>query len=443
MINFFEFLEEIDINIDNVRDRIDDLDSDSLHNLILSCRYHIYKSKIEKHLKYDFIANKTLSGSSFPCNSLNCRIRNADYLSRFASLYSDKIIIHDPFQRYFVDHSNNSVRKEDVVNDFKIIFSFKPLLEAGIIEFATSGRCFCESCQNKFIEENDLVNIADEIRSVLNLSFSKDISISINYENENAILEIDGLQSLFEHPMNIEVVVSKIFVKDILGSQVIGNLDDEQLKVLLHNNILGPFNDNIINDLILQNIFTKQYGANYLSNRYVDFNVISAINNQEENILSHALIESFQHSIPCIMNASIERLLDLRFKEGEAFEVYRDSIKQAVKSSLKEDPSKFRDVFNDIVKPELNKIDLTVKNSKKLLTDSIRSDLIFAAGFISVGLYGGFLPPTVAATVGALGGFKYAKDILDKSNRLCSDPHEIRDNKFYFLWKIQNNYKKI
>ncbi len=96
-----------------------------------------------------------------------------------------------------------------------------------------------------------------------------------------------------------------------------------------------------------------------------------------------------------------------------------------------------RKAFNDTVRPELNNIELTIKNSRKLLWGSLAKDLIFGTGFITVGLFSGLLPPNIGEIVAALGGFNFVSGSLDKISKLVQEPSEIRNNKYYFLWKVK------
>lgn len=123
--------------------------------------------------------------------------------------------------------------------------------------------------------------------------------------------------------------------------------------------------------------------------------------------------------------------------EGESFSVYRDSLTFALQSITESDVGKVQQAFDDLVRPELNNIELAIKNSRKLLWGSLAHDIAFSAGFVAVGLFSGLLPANIGEIVATLGGFKFVSGSLEKASKLIQEPPEVRNSKYYFLWKVQ------
>jgi hypothetical protein len=99
------------------------------------------------------------------------------------------------------------------------------------------------------------------------------------------------------------------------------------------------------------------------------------------------------------------------------------------------DEHHIRQVFEDVIRPELNKIDLVVRNERQRIARSLKTNVIFGAGVVSVGLSAGLFAPDAGKLLAELGGFGFALGALNKLNQLFEEPASIRENNFYFLWR--------
>jgi hypothetical protein len=252
---------------------------------------------------------------------------------------------------------------------------------------------------------------------------------------EGPYLLVTAPETLLEHGESVmELLPSNPLIKKLKGRKFY----DIDAKSKWADEIIDHYVHPILDDVLLHNWYSNRYGCNYLTAREIDLNLISNINDENTNGASLALSKAFGHSLPMIENISIDGLLKLRTEEAEAFHVYRDALSKGLETAGCTDGKLYQQIFDDIVRPEVNKIDSTIKNSRKLLKESIRQDSVFGAGFVSVGLFSGILPPNIGQILAALGGFKYVSGLLDKTNQLFKEPPHIRDNKYYFLWKVQN-----
>jgi hypothetical protein len=97
-----------------------------------------------------------------------------------------------------------------------------------------------------------------------------------------------------------------------------------------------------------------------------------------------------------------------------------------------------REAFNDTVAPELNRIDLTIRNSHRLLRGKLLSDVGIDVGLISIGLFAGFINPTVATISTTLGGANFLRDVLKGLRDASELPAETRSSNLFFLWKLRS-----
>lgn len=121
-----------------------------VETMALIGKYHFHSSDTPNE-NFSFIANSSLSGAAHPCAALECRKRKLDQLASFASLYADEVYIQNPFEKIYLrgDKSIREVERQEVLAGIHNYFYLKPLIEAGIVKYATLNNNFCELHSNK------------------------------------------------------------------------------------------------------------------------------------------------------------------------------------------------------------------------------------------------------------------------------------------------------
>jgi len=181
-------------------------------------------------------------------------------------------------------------------------------------------------------------------------------------------------------------------------------------------------------DLIMQKYSSRTCDLHYLTNRKIDSKIINHINS-EKSSYNNNIIEGLVHSLPFLIGADIKKIIKVREEEGSAFEVYRNSIKEVIKETENLDDEKsFKKAINDIVVPEIAKIEQIIDANKKYFQSKMLSKVIFSSILIAIGpnLMGSFLVPFAA------------RDIFKDLSSKLTIPIEARNNSHYFLWKIKH-----
>lgn len=435
----FEYLKEINLIPNRIEKEIEKWDASRIITFIDKCAELIPERGEKVSSIFSFISN-----SHMGCNEFGCRIKSIDQLARFAALYADTVLIPNFF-------SSNDLKQIDyitklsIINNLKLLYYIKPLLDSGLMGFARSKVHFCKDCYEKYLKDQKMGLFDNKIikfKQLLKIKYLKETRFFVGKEHGLYFIKNIGPEELVEHSelyTLLRSLPSSLHNYNTLLKDHESITIELKEKDIIESNILDNHISPIVNDMITQNWYSQLYGgANYLTNRTIDLDIISYINEPNTNIFNEAIIDSFHHSVPFIENIQISKLVKLRSSEGEAFNVYRDALSSALKISLiNPNPSDLKDAFQDIVRPELNKIDLTIKNSRKILCDSVTRDIIYGAGFITIGLYSGLLPPEIGKMIAALGGFKFAHGLLEKTSKLLQESDDIRNNKFYFLWKVR------
>lgn len=386
---------------------------------------------------YGFIANSQLSGGISPCANFKCRLGHVDGLARFATLYADMVLIENPFDKYDLDMNFNDKVTQDLINDVGILFHLRALFDSKILRIARSNLHFCPECYHKVIPQyKDFEEKVHNVFNLINGIYLDEVSFTYIIDDYcYPYFEIKGPESLIEHgkryirysPEYLEKRCKRFF--DINQAHVLS--EQEVLGLGLIEHLTNP----VFDDIIRQNYYSNRYNINYLTDRDIDFKVLDAVNRKEVKLRSKSMIEGLSHCVPYINQASLSDLVDLREKEGEAFLVYRDAINSVIKSIDSTEARDYVEAYRDKIEPELHKINLTVKNSKILAKQKIARNLIECIGRVSIGWFSGLVPQSIGhiiAGLGGLSGVNILKDVLE----LEQEPVSIRDNKYYFLWKV-------
>lgn len=376
---------------------------------------HVTRSDWGEPNVFDLAASASLAGGLWPCASSECRLRRADELCRFAALYADRIMVPSLFPFELPDGVSNFLRMH-ILNDLLVLELFKPLLEAEIIGFTPRYYTFCANHVKEFKTlEKRLENAANTIVSsnlkTINLSFKR---LSHSYTQ----IAFKGPEKFFDHSqtwLSIPTPISKL------------KRHSKKSHVLAY---LNPILEDVLNQQILN-------ASGYISDRELDFELIELLSKPEIRKINQAVFSSLSHSLPFVRDVPLSVLLRLRNAETESFKVYRDSLKEVITSVNPADPEKAKELFDDRIAPELNSIDLAIKNSRTLLKESIATDLIVSAAFLGIGLFSGWIPPRISEILTAVGGYKFASTILKELRTALREPEEVMNNKFYFLWKVK------
>lgn len=437
MIELYEYLDSIEINTgEQAYNKIIKEWTKKDRERFASYLFTLIKvgPPVEKSI-FNFTANRTLAGFPTPCASERCRMGNIEKMARFASLYADTIFIPSPFDKYLDD---KDIDPFELLFDIYTLLILRPLIENHIIKFSSEYLCVCESClsdianeENKFNEKMKLVY------DVIEEEYLNNNKYYINFEREKPYVQIEGPEKYgfhgsmtFRFKRDIPEPIKEILVK--------GRSIEIPHNILKEIGVIESMTSPIIDDLYSQNSLVNLYDVSYLTHRDVDIEVMNALHSQSDIERSNQLVEGLSHLLPVINDLSLDKIVELRIKEGEAFSVYRDSLNSVVKDKTNYSTKELKELFRDKINPELNKIEQTIKRNKKQLTGSIVKDVIFTSSIVSIGLYSGILPKDIGKVVAAIGGTKFLYELYNKIGKRFSTDEEINKNSYYFLWKLQN-----
>lgn len=440
--NLFEFLYEQGLSQENVGSQLNRWNASKLIDFMTQCRYHLPYGEKTSSSMFDFIANSQLSGLDYPCQKYVCRLNNLERLARFSALYADTVLIRDPFevhknQKDELEPYALQLLRDDVIISLELIYYLRPLIDNGVVGFARSNFHLCRDCflEGIGLDNEEYQHKISQAKAHLKVKYANEAKFTLktNQKSRTLQLHVEAPEYLINHS---SLWVSSPKIQSMFQKPNFMHKPYQLSKgELLASKVLDHLINPLVSDIFVQNYYANVYHTQYISDREIEIEVMNVINEEEITDINNKMMQTLSHSLPYIDDVDISKLVNLRKEEGESFRVYRDAIKQALDEIDKSSTKSMRQAFEDVVRPEINNIELTIKNSRKLLWDSLRKDVVFGAGFITMGLFSGLLPQNVGEIVAAVGGFTHLSDVLDKANKLTVEPDEIRNNKYYFLWK--------
>lgn len=442
MKEFFEYLNKIGIkDSSRAKEVIYKLSPNKLIGLGETCCELINSSRPASNpgSLFNFSANTSLSGGTRPCSCIECRLKNVYNLSVFAVLYSDTVLIPNFFDHFhhqkfnFKNKDEEGLFYNEVLGNISVLLEFKPLIENGLIQINPNYFRLCDDCLAKVknkerkLERNlNLIGKKLEKKLMKKIKFTLDTPISLVTKDEEGYTDHEVIRFL-NLPEEFRKYIRKIPY----------TFNDQEVRRLglLEKLVFIP----TFNDLALQKYSINTEALSYLTNRKIDSLIIENIQNRDKTH-RRALVEGFAHSLPFIQGARIEDLLKLRQEEGLSFEVYRNAVRNAIKETRNEKKEKvFKDAVNDIILPEVIKIENKIDKNKKYFYDRAKKKIKIASTALTIGLFGLDLSLPAVGTVLLAAGIssKVIKDFVSAS----TIPKEARENDYYFLWKTKEKIR--
>jgi hypothetical protein len=391
---------------------------------------------------FDFVANSAMSAEPIPCSEIGCRLEKSERLSRLALMYSDKIRIRNPFEKYINRYATifDEIARKDIANDIIILFDLKPLIENRIISFTSQQHHMCEECFYEIFKilpktYKKRVNSLNENISDLYFKHTKiavledqddygQLSFEFDkeglYDHESFVLQSVGFKNKFKKVKNRK---NKYFTEE---------------EILKYEFFEMSFFKEYINDLLLQNWYSLVHHSNITSNRQLDIELINKLSSSKQKTVNKLLEDTLTHTLPMYNDIPISKLLELRTNEGEAFISYRNALDSEL-SNLKEYSNKeLKQLYLDKIQPSIDQMRASVKSYKIANRKSMLRNVATAGITLTLGLYADFIPQGIANSILAMGAYHHGDKLLENILQTNKET-EARKDKYFFLYKSSLN----
>ncbi len=407
-------------------------------NLVI--RYYFrYDGKPNEN--FSFIANSSLSGGSFPCAASECRLNKLDQLASFSSLYSDEVYIQNPFEEIVLRGRGgiNLTARHEIISGIYNYIYLKPLIKRGIIKYAQNMVSLCNNHRINLAEPiaKKIQQKEDKLYNLLHdfLLDTCEVTLSLTHDKK-PFFEIKSSTEFIDHG------VSYFHLMEPFGDYIDHLCTKEMPYVFTKNeikneHILRLIITPLIKDLSDQEWHSAFYGTSYLCDNQIQMDIASKLNNPVYKANSTSFNQALKHYLPSIKSRNLEYILDLRNREEEAFNVYRDKINTMFRKSADWNQKDISDAFRDQILPEIHIIEKKVKDWKEKTRGGIKDKLIIGTGTVSFGLYSGILPHDISHLLAAVGGGAAVVSTLIDYSKTLKGKNEARSNDFYFLWQAK------
>ena len=412
---------------------------------------------------YAFVANSDMSSQHTTCPAWSCRLRRIDELARFSVLYSDHVYIQNYFEDYWHPPTNRYEEynlRRNFAGDLKIMIRLRPLMTAGIVQLvhpAEPGLHMCHRCAEKLIPTFKEVNSAlekqvhtlskkylVETSGVLYLDphFAEVPLYNIELKGSEELWETGQLVLITEHLAPPLLAKARNVPRHVLAKGIQLSKDQIRKAGIVHDSL-----HLIAMDIWMQYLMSKIAGLNlkYLTNRDIDISFLEAVTKDEDFRKYNDVLKSYlMYELPILQGVPLDSLLDVRQKEQDAFLLYRDGINEVIRTYISQRKAfssrDAKEIYGDVIQPKLNQLNARVSSIKRSHWKKVTRDIVIAAGVLTFGLCSNILTPGWSTVVSSLGGFQALKSI-QSIVEATQTPEEIRNDNFYFLWKLSKKYK--
>jgi hypothetical protein len=398
------------VNIDRLKAiSVEELTDVALESVELSAT----KEAEPQNNVFSHTASMALAGGPQPCQAMDCRLKRAQELSRFAALFSDKVYIHNILaDRRF--HRGDRFYKKRFAADLEIISALLPLIEnERVVPISTLTNERCLHCVARdALECGDSRRFSSALRQLSGRYF-KETELKLNKIENSYSLTFHGSEDLLDHGTGAVVFGrSPKFLTRM--PRIRAALEREgsitvsptlRRKLGIDERLAHDVFDTIAFELVASQCLK----TSLLTERTLEVDILRSIAPKEMGIDGNdqLLNEHLTCIIPFLEELSTKDLLRLRDSDGDALIMFRGALLKAIEEQ-KTKTGKFtvveaKALYRDVLEPELARLNAKVKTARRAIGNAtLRSGLGWGAA-ITVGVWYGFLQSSVVEAAKALG----------------------------------------
>jgi hypothetical protein len=147
--------------------------------------------------------------------------------------------------------------------------------------------------------------------------------------------------------------------------------------------------------------------------------------------------------MPLIIGTDTKDLLKVRQQDYDAFINYRVSIskiEKEFKNGRNFTEYDAQELYEDVVYPSLQRLESKAESLKRELQSSVAKKIIIATTMASMGIALGLIPDEVVKVLEVIGACEVINVAVDVW-KSTDTPNTIRNEPFYFLWKVSKHHK--
>lgn len=395
-------------------------------------------------------ASISMGGGRYPCSRLECRMARIDELIQFAALYSEKVYISNIFCDYLghgrvASYFDEQYWRYCFEDDLKIIFKLLPLIEAGIVVPITVPR-YCAHCLLGAKFGSDADDRLDAARAQLANWFRSGIDVEISKRNGNYSMKVEGAERLLEHGsvvLLLKELPSLFESHPRLKARVErGDVVKFSSSLLRKSHVGDLLADEVFGSLLFELTSSQCLNTSFLTNREVEADFLHALGYPETRAVDQFVGRHLSAMMPFLGNVSPEEILKVRENDGDGFVVFRNSLRKVVSEYCQINDAGLiekggKEIFGDIIEPELAKISKKLAAAQRLLARNAASTVVGWSAALSIGSFAGWQTGGLVEAAAALGFTKILASLVGQMASDSDTRASIKGEDFYFLWQVK------
>lgn len=431
-----------DTSPEKITKTVQKLSTKKLVDLIFDSEEFLALPEPKEFSPYDFYVNGSMAGGRSPCSDIMCRASRLHETASFAALYADRVWIPSPIGSVANLHSGSlDFLKGELLAALLFLAQLQPLLQQGIVRLAPRRAAhYCVNCYSAAVNMSPKTYFR-RFKESEEFLF-KNLSEKVKYEayknkghytvtpvgNELAKLLGEDHFAYYFFPPKGEDEWASLGLKKTPRALSVSEVKEMGVAELYANGILF--------DVFHQNLFASQYGASYLTSRPIDLMLINRANPVKSKVANKRVTDYLSHNVPIGIDLELSEVLRLRESERGHFLQYRSAVSKAIDEVKAGTSNNTKEIFFDVIQPELTRIDLLMSEARRTSKSNLIKDLAAPSAFLGLGLFSGIVSPTIAAVATAVGGLHFVDKLAGHAKDLVLTPKEVRQDKFYWLWKV-------
>jgi len=446
MSKICEYLYELKIsNYGSLQKYIANNDIKTIHSLVLHLRDLIDSEYVlEDYTPFTYVPNADISGTG-GCQAIPCRISRARKFSNFSALYADRVYINleyitsEHYEQEDIDEIESNIEmydwyKESVGKDLLLIIAYFKLIEKGIVYITPARHMMCMDCFQKSIFGSEKRIDIEELKADYTLK-AKVILRGFDKVTGSADIGVENISEFFpDHDLFWSIddrKALKLLAKEKIGSEIKNKRFTQKF--------ISDFIEEEIIGACYTALYCQEQNARLITNKKSD-SMFLGMNSSYKNLnyLENQYNSLPEYRIPIVKNLDLENLLRLREEERESFNNYRIALNRAIveQMSIKNEID-LRKIYDDLIYPELNKLDMKLKQIKKGKLNKFFGTMSIIGIVIVANKFGNFINPSLLAASISFGIATAATSANFILENLSNKKIALQDNDFYFLWKLK------
>jgi hypothetical protein len=396
---------------------------------------------------FSHTASVALSGGTQPCQAMDCRLKRAQELSRFAALFSDKVFVHN----ILADRrrgSGDPSYKQRFAEDLEVICTLLPLIENGrVVPISTLTNERCLHCVARdALEQGDSRRFSSALRR-LSKRYFKETELKLNKIENSCSLSLHGSEELLDHGTG--AFLFREMPRFLMEMPRIRAALEREGSITVSPSLRQKLGmeerlaHSVFDTIAFELVASQFLNTSLLTERTLEVDILRSIAPKEMRMDENdqLLNEHLTCIIPFLEELGTKDLLRLRDSDGDALSMFRAALLKAIEEQKTRKgqftAAEAKALYRDVLEPELARLNTKVKTARRAIGNAaLRTGLGWDAA-ITVGVWYGFLQSSVVEAAKALG---FTKIIADSASSLLAareQPEAIRSEPMYFLWKAR------